>query len=106
MSRCLPSTPTTVTKPITAFSRAMLERVHRGTEEEDGGRARAREGQVPGSARTGRPLVSARERPARTLGARDFEHHPRRGLLLRAADADQNHERRLGLLLALQDDDR
>ena len=47
------------------------ERVHRGAEEEDGGRARAREGQVPGPARARRALVPARERAARALGARD-----------------------------------
>ena len=53
-----------------------------------------------------RAAVPARARAARALGARRPRDRPRRGLLLRAAGADQDHERGLGLVLALQDHDR
>ena len=45
-------------------------------------------------------------RAARALGARRPRDHPRRGLLLRAAEPDEDHERGLGLVLALEDHDR
>ena len=44
--------------------------------------------------------------PAEALAARRAVDHPRRGLLLRAAGADQDHERRLGQLLAFHHHDR
>ena len=69
--------------------------------QEDRGRTRARPKKVPGGARARRAGVPARARAARALGARRPRDHPRRGLLLRAADADQDHERGLGHLLAL-----
>ena len=50
-------------------------------------------------------LFLTRARAARALGARRPRDHPRRGLLLRAAGDDQDHERGLGHLLALEDHD-
>ena len=43
--------------------------------------------------------------PLQALAARRAVDHPRRGLLLRPAGPDQDHERRLGQLLALHDHD-
>ena len=50
-------------------------------------------------------LFLLEQRAARALGARHPGDRARRGLLLRAAGPDQDHERRLGLLLALEDHD-
>ena len=50
--------------------------------------------------------VPARARAARALAARRARDRARRGLLLRAAGADEDHERGLGHLLALEDHDR
>ena len=59
--------------------------------------AEKREGEeVPGAARARRAEVPARARAARALGARRPRGHPRGGLLLRPADADEDHERGLG----------
>ena len=52
-----------------------------------------------------RDAVPAGARPAQALAARRAVDHPRRGLLLRPAGPDQDHERRLGQLLALDDHD-
>ena len=64
------------------------------------------EGQaVPRAARARRPPVPPRARPAQDLAARRAGHHPRGGVLLRPAGADQDHERGLGVVLALDDHD-
>ena len=52
-----------------------------------------------------RAAVPARARAAQALAARRAVDHPRRGLLLRPAGPDQDHERGLGQLLALDDHD-
>jgi stage V sporulation protein R len=57
---------------------------------------------LPRQTRARRAALPARPRAARALGARRARGHPRRGLLLRAADADEDHERGLGQLLALE----
>ena len=62
--------------------------------------------QLPRAAREGRAAVPDRARPAEALAARRAVDHPRRGVLLRAAGPDQDHERRLGQLLALHHHDR
>ena len=51
----------------------------------------------PEQPRARRPPLPPRPRAARTLGARRPRDHPRGGLLLRPADADEDHERRMGL---------
>ena len=61
---------------------------------------------VPRAAAARRAAVPARARAARALAARRARDRPRRGLLLRAAGADEDHERGLGLVLALEDHDR
>ena len=81
-------------------------RVPRGAAEEARTTRRAPEEDVPGAARARRAAVPARARAARALGARRPLDHPRGGLLLRPAGADQDHERGLGHLLALHDHDR
>ena len=70
-----------------AFLRGAAEEARRG-----GGAPEA----VPRAAGARRAAVPARARAARALGARRALHHPRRGLLLRAAGPDQDHERGLG----------
>ena len=67
--------------------------------------ARKRKRQRARGAAARRAAVPARARAARELGARHPRHRPRRGLLLRAAGHDQDHERGLGQLLALHDHD-
>ena len=62
--------------------------------------------EVPGAAGARRAPVPAGARPAGALGARRPLHHPRRGLLPRPPGPDQDHERGVGHLLALQDHDR
>ena len=52
-----------------------------------------------------RDAVRAGTRAAEGLAARRAVDHPRRGLLLRPAGPDQDHERGLGQLLALDDHD-
>ena len=61
--------------------------------------------EVPGAPGAGRAALPARERAARAVGARHPGDRARGGLLLRAAGADQDHERGLGQLLALEDHD-
>ncbi len=71
-------------------------------------RAGEREGQaivVPGTARARRPPVLARARAAQGLAARRPGDHPRGSLLLRTPGPDQDHERGLGFVLALDDHD-
>ena len=63
--------------------------------------ARASPRSNPAEPRARRAAVPARERAARALGARRPRDRPRRGLLLRAAAPDQDHERGLGRVLAL-----
>ena len=79
-------------------------RLHGEAEAEDGEREGERE-EVPRAAGARRAAVPDRARAARALGARRPRDHPRRGLLLRAAGDDQDHERGLGHLLALEDHD-
>src|SRR5215472_13865482 len=62
--------------------------------------------EVPGAPRARRSPVRPRARAARTLGARRSRGDPGGSLLLRAAVADEDHERGLGHLLALALDDR
>ncbi len=64
-------------------------------------REREKPKKFPERARARRAAVSDRARAARALGARHPRDRARRGLLLRAPGADQDHERGLGLLLAL-----
>jgi hypothetical protein len=66
--------------------------------------ARGEEGRAKDPAKPDRDILKflARPRAPRALGARRARGHPRRGLLLRAADADEDHERGLGQLLALR----
>ena len=61
--------------------------------------------QFPGRAGARRDAVRAGARAAEALAARRAVDHSRRGLLLRPAGPDQDHERRLGQLLALDDHD-
>ena len=61
--------------------------------------------EVPRAAAARRAGLPARARPAGGLGARHPLHRARRGLLLRAAGPDQDHERGLGQLLALHHHD-
>ena len=74
--------------------------VPRGAAEEDRGREGEGE-EVPRAPRARRAPLPARPRAARALGARRARGHPRGGLLLRAAVADEDHERGLGHVLAL-----
>ena len=62
---------------------------------------RASSEQLPARAAARRDAVPARARAAEAVAARRAVDHPRRGVLLRPAGADQDHERRLGQLLAL-----
>ena len=64
-----------------------------------------REPLVPRRAGPRRAAVPARARAAERLAARRAVDHPRRGVLLRPAGADEDHERGLGQLLALDDHD-
>ena len=70
-----------------------------------GDRAGRRPSQLPRAARARRPAVPARARPAQALAARRAGDHPRGGVLLRPAGPDQDHERGLGVVLALDDHD-
>ena len=63
-------------------------------------RPRAADPQLPRAAGEGRAAVPDRARPAQDLAARRALDRPRRGVLLRPAGADEDHERRLGQLLA------
>ena len=60
---------------------------------------------VSRAAGTRRAAVPAGARAAQRLAGRRAVDHSRRGLLLRPAGADQDHERGLGQLLALDDHD-
>ena len=57
------------------------------------------------AARARRAALPARARAAEGLAARRPGDHSRRGLLLRAPGPDQDHERGLGVVLALDDHD-
>ena len=79
-------------------------RVPQGAAEAEGGREA--EGQaVPRTARARRPAVPAGTRPAQPLAARRAGDRPRGGVLLRPPGPDQDHERGLGVVLALDDHD-
>ena len=80
-------------------------RVRRGTAQEARRGERARQA-LPRVAATRRAEVLARARATRALGTRRPERRATRGVLLPAADADEDHERGLGQLLALPFDDR
>src|SRR4029078_10885558 len=80
-------------------------RLHRVAEEADAGRQGSAEA-LPRPSRARRAAVPDRAWCAREMGARHPRDRARRGLLLRAAGPDQDHERGLGHLLALQDHDR
>ena len=58
--------------------------------------------EIPRALRARRPDLLDGERPARTLGTRRPRGDSRRSFLLRSADADEDHERGLGELLALE----
>ena len=67
--------------------------------EEEERRKKTRTGgpQLPRAAGEGRAAVPDRARAAQGLAARRAVDRPRRGVLLRAAGADQDHQRRLGV---------
>ena len=60
---------------------------------------------VSRAARARRPALPARARAAESLAARRPGDHSRGGLLLRPPGPDQDHERGLGVVLALDDHD-
>ena len=63
---------------------------------------RQKQKRVPGAARARRAARScSTTRPLERWERDVLDDHPRRGLLLRAAGADQDHERGLGVVLAL-----
>ena len=83
--------------PRTTWSRSSTREEYLEAQRRRSRRSAKREKRVPGAPRARRAEVPARPRAARALGARRARDHPRGGLLLRPADADQDHERGLGL---------
>jgi len=69
------------------------------------GKTAGREPVIPGRTSARRVAVPAGTRTAEKLAARHLVDYPRRSILLRPASPDQDHERRLGELLAFADHD-
>jgi stage V sporulation protein R len=80
-------------------------RVHRGPAGQEEAAGRDRQAQAAARARARRARLPDAARAARRLGGRHRRHPARGVVLLPAAAADQDHERGLGDLLALEDHD-